>query len=170
MEPRASKTVMVPTLEATAPATASEPAPSPASLPIAAGAPAANDAPVPGPRASWNAQRTVAVVAAGVGLAGGAVAIVEFLGYRSDKSQADSLCPGSCTSVDCHAQAVSLLDDSRSAGDVAIVSGAVGGAALVAAVALWLTAGPKAPASASGVLVMPLVTPRAAGLHVTAAW
>jgi serine/threonine-protein kinase len=163
--PRGQETVSVPALELVAPL--SEPAPPAPS--VAAVVPATPESPPSTRHFHWSGQRAWALVAAGLGLAGGAVAVVELLAYGNNKSQADSLCPGACVSVPDHAKAVSLLDTAQTNANIAIVSGAVGGAALVTGAVLWLTAD-KEPQRASGLRVVPLATTQAAELQLRGSW
>lgn len=137
VEPSASKSVTVPELEAAPAASAETPVAAAAPAPHLGSAPAADHAPEHG--SFWNTQRTFAVVAGGIGIAGAAVAVVELLKFNDKKNQADGLCADGCHQPD-YGTAQSLHDEAATARTVGIVASAVGGAALVTGTVLWFTA------------------------------
>jgi hypothetical protein len=95
-------------------------------------------------------QRTVALVAGGVGVVGVVVGSVFGLKSKSDHDEAEKYCDGSrCTD----ARGVTAGNAAHSAGNVATVAMIIGGVGLAAGVTLWFTA-PKAPATAA-LKVMP---------------
>jgi hypothetical protein len=170
VDARTSKNIVVPALERVevhpGPPTA-EPVAASGGTTVFASPPPAHET-TASTSGGWNAQRTFALIATGLGLAGGAVAVVELLSYNSDKSQADSLCPNACQ-MQPHAQAVSLLSDAKSAETIGIVGASVGGAALVTGAILWFTA-PSGNSAASALRVSPLAAPQALGIRVAGAW
>ena len=90
-------------------------------------------------------QRTVALVAGGVGVVGVVVGSIFGIKSKSDHDEAEKYCDGGrCTD----ARGVSAGNAAHSAGNVSTVAMIVGGVGLAAGVTLWLTA-PKAPATAA---------------------
>ena len=90
-------------------------------------------------------QRTLALVAAALGVAGVATGAVFGLKAASNWSDAKDQCPSSrFRYAACPDNAVRLSDESGHAGTISTVSFIVGGAGAAAAAALWLTA-PSAP-------------------------
>jgi len=115
-------------------ATQGEPAP----------APVATTEPAPS-SGGLGTQRTIALVAGGVGVAGVIVGSIFGLKSKSDHDEAENYCDGSrCTD----ARGVTAGNAAHSAGNVSTVAMIVGGVGLAAGVTLWLTA-PKARASAA---------------------
>jgi hypothetical protein len=112
----------------------------------------------------WNSQKSVATVVSAIAVAGIVVGAVETVGYLNKKDQADSICPGNRCEQGPYNQAVSLLDDARSARTIAIVSGSVGAAALVGAAVLWFASGDGSAPTAATALV-PFASARGAGLR-----
>lgn len=83
------------------------------------------------------AQRTVALVAGGVGVVGLGVGTIFGLQSRSKHDEAEQFCSGS----QCWDQrGIDLSDEARSAGNVSTVAFAAGSAMLAGAAVLWLTA------------------------------
>jgi hypothetical protein len=81
-------------------------------------------------------QKIVALVAAGVGVAGVGVGTIFGLQSMSKHSDASTKCPGACS-----VQAgVELWNDARSAGNISTIAFAVGGVGLVTGAILWFTA------------------------------
>lgn len=116
---------------------------------------------------NWSTQKTVAVVAGGIGVVGAAVGTVFFFSYKSKNDDAKAICSGSS---DCPegsaAQHASLVDDAKSARTLTYVGWGVGVAGLGAAAALYFTAPSRererAQAARSPWLV-PVVGPGQAG-------
>ncbi len=162
VEAKAAQTVTIAELEADPAAAVAPPAPAtPVTTP-----PLAPETDATG--SSWNTQKTIAVVLAGVGVAGGAVGVIQALKFKSKKDEADEICPGACQEPR-YSQSLELRDDAKSAGTVAIVGGAVGGASLIAAAVLWFTADSGAPDSAR-LQWQPITTADTWGLRVSSQW
>ncbi len=152
--------VAVPTLEAAPPPPAPPVPPSPTEAPPGAESPPAH-------ASSWSTQKTLALVAAGVGVAGLAAGTVFVLVAKGkyDDSLADCRpnLPNLCTQ-----QGVSLRDDARSAGNLATAGFIVGAAGLVAGATLWFTA-PSAPRGGTSAGWLE-VAPTPGGAMVRGAW
>ena len=132
-EPAGKFTVAVPALVPTGGATPVAPA---ADAPLTSrdsGAPPARGG-------GLGTQRTLALVAGGVGVAGVVVGSIFGLKSKSDHDEAEKYCDGSrCTD----ARGVSAGDSAHSAGNISTIAMIVGGVGLAAGVTLWFTA-PKA--------------------------
>jgi hypothetical protein len=90
-------------------------------------------------------QRTVALVAGGVGVVGVVVGSIFGMKSKSDHDEAEKYCDGSrCTD----ARGVTAGNAAHSAGNASTVAMIIGGVGLAAGITLWLTA-PKAPAAAA---------------------
>jgi hypothetical protein len=89
-------------------------------------------------------QRTLALVAAGVGVVGLGVGSVFGLKDMSKLSDAESHCTGNA----CDATGVALRDDAMSAGNISTIAFSVGLVAIAGAAVLWFTA-PASSSSAS---------------------
>jgi len=90
-------------------------------------------------------QRTFALVAGGVGLAGVVVGSIFGLKSKSDHDEAEKFCSGSqCRD----ARGVSAGEAAHSAGNISTIAMIVGGVGLAAGVTLWFTA-PKSSSSAA---------------------
>jgi hypothetical protein len=88
-------------------------------------------------------QRTLALVAGGVGLAGVAVGSIFGFKSKSDHDEAEKFCDGSqCRD----ARGVSAGEAAHAAGNVSTIAMIAGGAGLAAGITLWFTA-PKAARS-----------------------
>lgn len=102
--------------------------------------PAGGATPPPVPEeSSWNGQKTAAVVVGGVGV--GAVVVGSIFGAMAFSTWADA--EENCAEGDprrCTAQGVDDADSASTQGTVSTVAFAVGGAAIVGAAVLWLTA------------------------------
>jgi hypothetical protein len=115
-------------------------APPPQPAPVAPMAPAA--VPEAKPSGGLGAQRTLALVAGGVGLVGVAVGSVFGLISKSKRDDAASHCTGSA----CVDQAgVDMKADAISAGNVSTAAFIVGGAGLAGGAVLWFTANAGSP-------------------------
>ncbi len=138
----ATVSIRVPELEPEPRALNADPAPAASTPP---------PAPEPAPRQNaqgWSGQRTVAVVAAGVGLVGVAVGTVFFLSYRSSNADAEEICPdanGPCP-VGSEARHGDLVDKAESARMLTYLGWGVGLAGIAGGAALWFTA-PKTEAA-----------------------
>ncbi|HVW27254.1 MAG TPA: hypothetical protein VHC69_17930 [Polyangiaceae bacterium] len=152
----ASESVTVPALEAVPSESSAKPS-APAVAPAPRDGSPTADRP-PAERASfWNTQRVSAVVAGGVGVAGAAVAVVEFLQFNDKKNQEQATCPDGCKQPE-FGTAKTLHDEAATARTIGIVASAVGGAALVAGTVLWFTA-PTPSGDSSTVTVGTSVAP-----------
>lgn len=145
----AKQTVDVPPLQkAASAAPATTPPTTPATTPAATPAAPTTSAAPPPPTADQTpssggglgTQRTLALVAGGLGVVGVGVGTAFGLVSKSKHDQAASHCNGSL----CRDQTgVDLKSQARSAGNISTVGFIVGGVGLAAGVTLWLTAGPK---------------------------
>lgn len=117
---------------------------------------------------SWNTQKTLAVVFAGVGVTGVAVGAIQGLKFKSKKDDADEICPSSCDDPE-YSQSLALRDDAKDARTIAIIGGAVGGASLITAAVLWFTADSGAPESAK-LRWEPMTTADTWGIRVSTQW
>ena len=81
-------------------------------------------------------QRIVALVAAGVGVAGVGVGTIFGLQAMSKHSDAGAKCPGACSDQ----AGVELWNDARASGNISTIAFAVGGAGLATGAILWFTA------------------------------
>jgi hypothetical protein len=107
-------------------------------VPALAEAPDEGTAPKPGASGGLGTQRTIALVAGGVGLVGVGLGTYFTLQSKSKHDETDRLCGGSPA---CPTQAgVDASNDARSLGNLATVSMIVGGVGLASGLALWLTA------------------------------
>jgi hypothetical protein len=88
------------------------------------------------PRSGLGVQKTLAIVAGGVGLASLGVGSVFGLTAMAKKTDAEKACPRDCADQD----GVNLWNDAASAGNVSTAAFVVGGVLLAAGAALWLTA------------------------------
>ena len=118
----------------------------------------------------WNGKKTAAVVLAGAGALGLAVATVEGLTVLEKKSDYDRECgSGSCGEPH-FSNAQAILDDAQQARTLAIVAGAAGGVSLVAAAVFWLTSGRSPAAAGDMVRLSPMAGARRVGLEVSGRW
>jgi hypothetical protein len=121
--------------------------------------------PAPGGASSWSGQRTIALVAGGVGLAGIAVGSVFGLMSRSSWSSSQSECPSSANCPQ-HAQAVTDHDTASTQATISTIAFAAGGVALAAGAVLWFTAPHAATeiAPRASLRLTPTVGPGSGGL------
>jgi hypothetical protein len=105
-------------------------------------------------------QRTLAIVAAGVGVVGLGVGTVFGLKDSSKLSDAESHCVGNS----CDATGVALRDDAIAAGNVSTVFFAVGIVGLAGAAVLWFTAPSKSTTAHSAFRASPTVGKGGAGM------
>jgi len=163
----ATATVHVPALE-TEPVAA---APAPAAPPPLTAAPAA-ESPAPPPitpdsssAPGLGAQRTWALIAGGVGVAGVVVGTIFGLTSKSKHDEAAGLCPDP-DGAGCNTrEGVDAWNSARSAGTVSTIAFIVGGAGLATGAVLWLTAKPTNAASMSAGITAGLGT-----VNLTGRW
>jgi hypothetical protein len=91
------------------------------------------------------AQKILALVTGGIGIAGLGVGAAFGVVALSKKSNAESLCPNACVTED----GVNEWSSATLLGNVSTIGLVVGGAALVSGTVLWFTAKPKASTAAS---------------------
>jgi hypothetical protein len=121
--------------------------------------------PPPPPPSDGSTQRTIGLVAGGVGIAGIAVGSIFGVMAMGSESSSKNLCPTSaCTS----AAAVSDDSNAKSQATVSTVAMIAGGVVLATGAVLFFTA-PKAK-SATGIRVMPAIGAGEVGLRVGGAW
>jgi hypothetical protein len=106
----------------------------------------ANPAPDEAPR-RLGLQRTLALVAGGVGIAGIGVGTVFGIKAMTHKNEADKACNGTGCVTD---EGVAAGNDAHSAGNVATIGMIVGGIGVAGAVTLWLTAPQEGPRTQVG--------------------
>jgi hypothetical protein len=130
------------------------------------GAPPPPPPPVPDRGSSWSGQKTLALVAGGVGLAGIGVGSVFGLMSHSSWSSSQSECP-SASNCPQHGQAVTDHDNASSQATISTIAFAAGGVALAAGAVLWFTAPHGTTESAKASLqITPGVGPGSGGLLV----
>jgi serine/threonine-protein kinase len=139
-------------------------------VPILADAPVLGASTTEGSR--WGAQRIAGVVTGGAGIVG--LIVGTAFGVLTLKKSSGSKSGGHCDAdlVTCDATGLQLQHDARTTANVANVALAVGGAALIGGVVLFVTApggAAKAPA-ASRIKVGPSLGAGSAGLLAEGAW
>jgi hypothetical protein len=117
-------------------------------------------------------QRTIGYVVGGAGVVGLAVGAIFGFKSKSKASNREDVCgpAGLCTTTAEVDEINRLSDEARSAGTVASVSLAVGGAALATGIVLLLTAPSGEPKAAGAIDVRPWVGPGVAGAALGGAW
>lgn len=110
---------------------------------------------------SWNAQRTVSLLVAGVGVAG--VGVGTYFGLRSKDARDDSR--AYCSGDACTAEGVELRRDALRDGNISTMAFGVGAVALGTGAVLWFTA-PKRD-SRGLAQKAPTVSPHGLGLRVS---
>lgn len=134
---------------------------------VAMGGPAPGAPPAPLDSAtsdSAGTRRTVAFVAGGVGLAGVVVGSIFGLSARSQWTEAqDKHCR---TDVLCDAQGVELVNNAKAAATASTAGFIVGGVALAAGVALFVTSLGDRPPTSARLVVAPVLSPTEGGLLV----
>jgi hypothetical protein len=134
------------------------------------------ETPPPVAVSTWNTQKTLAVMAAGVGVVGVAVGSVAGLLSLSKHSAAEGACPSATYHFQCPTAAgQNDWNSASSLGTVSTIAFIAGGVGVVAASLLWLTApsGPAAspPSGASSPIeVAPMVGTRSTGLALRTTW
>lgn len=131
--------------------------------PVAKKTAAPEGGPPPEPTKGFGTQRTLALVAAGVGVVGVGVGSVFGLKDASKLSDAKSHCTGNA----CDATGVSLRHDAVSAGNVSTIAFGVGLVAMAGAAVLWFTAPKDSSAPPTTGRVVPLLGPSGTGLGGT---
>jgi hypothetical protein len=92
---------------------------------------------------SGNTQKTLALVAGGVGVVGVAVGSIFGLQSMSKHNDAEKKCPGECPDQ----AGVDLWNEARTAGNISTIAFAVGGVGLATGAILWFTAKPSRSSS-----------------------
>jgi hypothetical protein len=117
-----------------------------------------------------SSRRVAAIVMGAAGLLGVAAGVAAGIVAIDKKDQSEAHCPQENA---CFDKGLELRDEGRQAAAASTVSFAVGGAALVGALILWLTGGSTAVApsdSAGGWQLRPLAGPRTLGLQTSLRW
>jgi hypothetical protein len=137
-------------------------------------APSPQQAPAPAPpgpaeattASSWNTNKTLAVVAGGVGVAG--VVVGSVFGLMAKSKNDEALQPKNCsTSTLCTQAGLNLTSDAKNAADVSTVAFVVGGAGLAAGIVLWITA--PSPTT-TGIRVVPTFARSFGGVQLDTAF
>ncbi|MEO8878026.1 MAG: hypothetical protein ABI461_20710, partial [Polyangiaceae bacterium] len=130
-----------------------------------ASAPTPLASPSPVARSTSSAQRTIGLVAAGIGIgglaAGGIFGIIA-------KSQNDAAVNNHCTNDRCDQRGLDLTSDARTSAAISTVAIAGGGVALISGVVLFVTA-PKR-SSRTAWTVAPTVGPQGASFSLRGDW
>jgi serine/threonine-protein kinase len=146
-----------------------------AAAPVAAVTPpvgAAEAAAGPTPAAGWSTQRKVAVGVGGVGVVGIVVGSV-FGAMTLSKTSAGNQHCGAGDKPFCDPDGLSLLKGATTTANISNVALAVGGAAVIGGVVLFLTApagGAPAKAESARLKVLPGVGPGSGGIFVQGVW
>ena len=150
--------------------------PSPvADAPAPAPAPAATLAPTT-PEAGWSTQRKVALGVGGVGVAGVVVGAVFGAMTLSKTSATQGHCSKTPTETQCDREGLALYSDANTTANVSNIGFAVGGAAVIGGVVLFLTAPSSSPSSSSSsssrvqVQVLPMVGLGSRGVLLQGVW
>jgi hypothetical protein len=125
------------------------------SNPSAVASPSPSPSPEGGPAPAWNTQKTLALVAGGVGVVGLGVGVAFGIVATSDASTTKTDCqPTTCTPQG-HANALSEHSSAATAGDLSTAMFIVGGVGVAAAAVLWFTApkGEKSPTPATAMTI-----------------
>lgn len=117
----------------------------------------------------WTRQRSLALVAGGIGLAGVTAGTFLGLAVGSQMRRARALCENGTSG--CPEEALALQDQAHGYSLASTISFSVGTAAILGGVALWLTAPPRPerPLDAQ-VRVLPIVGSGAAGIQAVGKW
>ena len=154
--------VTIPALAA-APDEASSTSPAPSEMPETP----MQDAP-PEP-SNGSGQRTAGLIVGGIGVVG--LVVGGIFGLQAKSKNDDSL--DECRTDDaslCSAEGVALRDDARTAATVSTVAMAVGGAALVGGIVLYLTAPSDTEVGGAPLRVAATATPNAAFMSLRGGW
>jgi hypothetical protein len=147
-------------------------APPPPPLPVATPAPGPNPPPPPPPppqteTSSWSTQKTFAVIAGGVGVAG--IAVGSVFGVVAMSKNNEALQSQNCRTASlCTQNGLSLTSDAKNAANLSTVGFIVGGVALAAGVVLWITAPSPSGSPQTGVRLAPAVGPSLGGFALDA--
>jgi hypothetical protein len=118
-------------------------------------------------QSSWSGQKTAAVVALGVGVAG--VAVGTIFGLVAKSKNDDALKPENCrTPSYCTAAGLSLTSDAKNAATLSTVGFVAGGVGVAAGAVLWLLA--PSGSSRTGLRATPVVAQRYQGVALDLAW
>ncbi len=118
---------------------------------------------------AWPAQKTWALVAGGVGVAGLVVGSV--FGLRASSKWDDSQKDNRCVERRCTPEGIKLADDAKSAAGLSTISFGVGLLGLAGGAVLWLTAPKKASeANATGLRFAPAVGAGSVGAQLGGRW
>ena len=142
----------------------------PVAVAVVAVAPAvAEAAPAVKADAGWSTQRKVAVGVGAVGVVGVVIGSVFGAMTLSKVSATEGHC-SKATKPDCDAEGFKLFGDAGTTANVSNVGLAVGGAAVIGGVVLFLTAPSQASAKAARVWVLPVVDSKTAGVLLQGVW
>jgi hypothetical protein len=123
--------------------------------------------PPPQETSSWSTQKTLAVVAGGVGVVG--VAVGSIFGLRAKSKNDEALQPQNCpTSSLCTQNGLNLTNDAKSAASLSTIGFVAGGVLVAAGVVLWVTA--PSSTTQTGIRLAPTVAPSFGGLSLDAAF
>jgi hypothetical protein len=118
---------------------------------------------------TWSTQKTLALVAAGVGVVGIGTGVVA----SSDASASNGDCTTTACSAAMHANAVSEHSTASTMGDVSTAMFVVGGVGIAAGAILWFTAprGSEKPTASAltfhGITLDPVASPRVGAMSVS---
>jgi hypothetical protein len=151
------------------------PAPAPAAPGVLGTAAAPGEAPAQGENAASGSgamQRNIAYAVGVAGVVGLGIGTLFGLKMKSKVSEREDVCgPEYLCKTPAQAEQIKqLTSDARGAASISAISFAIGGTAIVAGVALWLTAPSGGTKSASAIDVRPWVGPGNAGAAVTGRW
>jgi hypothetical protein len=122
---------------------------------------------------TWSTQKTVALVAAGVGVVGLGVGVGTGVVASSDASTSNGDCIATACSAAMHANAVSEHSSASTMGNVSTAMFVVGGVGIAAGAILWFTApkGAEKPAASAlsfhGITLDPVVSPRVGAVSLS---
>ncbi len=139
----------------------------PVTSPASKTSPAPKEEAPPPPPSTWSTQKTLAVAALGVGVAG--VAVGSVFGLMAKTALHDSNLSSTTTGCDatnaCGAQGLGSRDDAKRDATISTIAFAVGAAGLVGGAVLWLTAPKRSSLATAGVHLW--ASPQAAGVAGT---
>ncbi len=119
------------------------------------------------PENSWSTQKTLALIAGGLGVAGLSTGVAFQLEVLARSKEIKSLCP---TKRDCSDEAIDVRDKGTAAATVAAIAFAAGAAGVVGGLTLWFSAPKGAPARAGTSRVTPVVGAGQVGLRLEGTW
>ncbi len=141
-------------------------APTAAATPLAS---AVEPTPGPTPAPGWSTQRKVAIGVGAAGVAGIVVGSVFGAMTLSKTGSAKDHCSTEVTPPQCDPDGVKLYGDAKTTANVSNVAMAVGGAAVIGGVVLFLTA-PSAKVQSARFKVVPLIGAGSGGIFVQGVW